>query len=146
MNDKRARFHVDALLGSVHDAAALEAEVDLGRVGVTVIRTDLARLPARHRKVAAGFSTEDVFDVPARIELLLVTKIENVQRMTSFGRLGPAVLGRAQGSAGPGHGRTLNAQGGPSVSFADLRPCQASSVVSIAWTVPIGSARPMSNG
>jgi hypothetical protein len=46
--------HCDRLIGSAHHAATLEAEIDFGRMWVTVIGADLARFPARNSNITFG--------------------------------------------------------------------------------------------
>src|SRR3954469_1293499 len=58
MHDKGARLDCDGFLGRAHGAAALEAEIDLGGVRVTVIRAGLTWLPAGDRHVALGDPAE----------------------------------------------------------------------------------------
>src|SRR6516162_290354 len=53
----------DAKKRRAHDAAALEAEIDFGGVGVTMIRADLAGLPAGDGDVALFDAPEDFLDV-----------------------------------------------------------------------------------
>jgi len=61
MHHECARYYVDGFPWRVHLAAALEAEIDLGRVRMTVIGADLAGLPACYRDVALADLTEDFF-------------------------------------------------------------------------------------
>src|SRR5688572_18449691 len=107
----------------MHLAATFEAEVDLGGVRVAVIRADLARIPAGDREIAAGLHAQHILDVFLRVESRLLTEVEDVHSPTSLRQSRRA------------------ARAFPSL-IIDL---PASSVVSIAWTVPTGSGTPMSN-
>jgi len=63
---------------STHCAAALEAEIDFGRVGVTVIRAGLARLPTSDRDIPLVDLAEYSFHMFPGIERLLGFQIENM--------------------------------------------------------------------
>src|ERR1700674_5076746 len=78
MHHERARHDVDRLLRRAHLAAALEAEINLGRVGMTVIGADLAGLPACHRDVALADLAEDLLHVMLGIPLLLLGQVEDM--------------------------------------------------------------------
>src|SRR5258708_3308720 len=78
MDDEGARHHGDGLPRRAHGAAAFEAEIDLGGVGVAMIGADLARFPAGHRDVAVLDGAEDFFDVFFRVELGLAGDAENM--------------------------------------------------------------------
>src|SRR5207244_6427703 len=77
-NHERARLHLHGAVGRAHGAAAGEAEIDFRRVRVTVIGTDLARLPAGDGDIAAADLAQDLFHVLLRIELLLGFQAEHV--------------------------------------------------------------------
>src|SRR5258708_30612174 len=77
MHDEHARHSVDCTGRRAHLAAALEAEVDFGCVGVTMIGADLARFPARHRHVACAGAVEDLLDMALRVPFLLPRQIKN---------------------------------------------------------------------
>ena len=90
MDAERARHHVDGLAGQPHLAAAGEAEVDFGRIGMAMVRADLPGLPARDG-VVAGLAAadvelgEDLLDVLLGIPLLLFLDIECVHALLSHG-------------------------------------------------------------
>jgi hypothetical protein len=52
VDDKGSGRQLDRLCRGSHRAAALEAEVDLGGVGVTMIRAGLTRFPTGDRDIA----------------------------------------------------------------------------------------------
>src|SRR5579863_3550282 len=80
MDDERAGNDGNDLFRCAHRAAAFEAEVDLGGVRMTMIRADLARLPACDRHIA-GFDLAEYFlDVFLRVEFGLVDHAENMHR------------------------------------------------------------------
>src|SRR5262245_23765544 len=83
MHHERARLHLHAALGRVHRAAAAVAEIDLGRVRMAVIGTDLPGLPAGDRHVALAHLAEDLFHVLPGVELLLRFKAEHVHMLVS---------------------------------------------------------------
>src|SRR5262249_29128432 len=70
VHDEAARHHLDLATGRAHAAATGEAEIDLGRLRVAMIRADLARLPACDGDVTAFDTSENLLDVPIRIPLL----------------------------------------------------------------------------
>ena len=76
MNDERSRLHGNRLIGRSHHPAAFEAEVDLGRMRVTVIGADLPWLPASHSDVAVVHAAQDFFNVPFYVENLLINYVE----------------------------------------------------------------------
>src|SRR5262245_11890879 len=78
MHHECAGHDVDRLLGRAHPAAALEAEIDLGRIRMTMIGADLAGFPARDRDVALADLAEDLLDVAGRVPLLLLEQTEDV--------------------------------------------------------------------
>src|SRR6516164_8428172 len=77
MDDKAAGLDRDGLLWRAHGAAALEAEIDFGRVRVAMIGADLARFPAGDRDVAVLDLAEDFLDMSLRIPFGLVPQAEN---------------------------------------------------------------------
>src|SRR5258707_7150023 len=83
MHHERAWHDVDRLGGRAHDAAAGEAEIDLGRERMAVIGADLPRLPARHGDVALADHAEDFLDMMLGIPLLLLVEIEHVHGLSS---------------------------------------------------------------
>src|SRR3954453_2010923 len=80
MNHEPARHDVNRLLRRAHLPAALETEINLGRVRMTTIGADLARLPARDRDVALADLAEDLLDWRLGIPLLLREQIEDMHR------------------------------------------------------------------
>src|SRR5262249_46787690 len=80
VHHERAGYDVDGPLGRAHLAAAANAIINLRRMGVAMIRADLARLPARDRDVALGDLAEDFLDMPLWIPLLFLVQIEHVHR------------------------------------------------------------------
>src|SRR6478752_3922925 len=80
MNHEPARHDVDRLLRRAHLPAALETEINLGRIRMTMIGADLARLPAGDRDVALADLAEDLLDVTFGIPLLLREQIEDMHR------------------------------------------------------------------
>src|SRR6185295_1359291 len=80
MNHEPARHDVDRLLRRAHLPAALETEINLGRVRMTMIGADLTRLPARDRDVALADLAEDLLNVAFGIPLLLREQIEDMHR------------------------------------------------------------------
>src|SRR5262249_40255912 len=78
MHDKGAGGHRDTLARRAHDAAALDAEINFGGVGVAMIRADLAGLPARHGEVAVFDPAEDLLDMLLRLELGFIGKFEDL--------------------------------------------------------------------
>src|SRR3974390_1641291 len=78
MHDETARHDRGRLRWRAPRAPARPAEVDLCRLGVAVVRADLARLPAGDGHVPAFDAAENLLDVVLRIPLLLAAKIENV--------------------------------------------------------------------
>ena len=89
MDDEGARHDVDRFARRAHYAAALETEIDFGRVRVAVIGADLAGLPACHRDVAVPDLAEDFFDVFFRIELGLADHAEGMHRNAPWKLPGP---------------------------------------------------------
>src|SRR5260370_27535485 len=77
MHDEHARHDVDCLGWRTHLAAALEAEIDFGGVGVAMIGADLAGFPARHRHVAGADAVEDLLDMALRVPFLLPRQTES---------------------------------------------------------------------
>ena len=61
-----------------HRAAAGEAEVDFGRLGMAVVGADLAGLPARDGYVAVGNLAENLLDVVPGVPLLLAFQAEDM--------------------------------------------------------------------
>jgi len=53
----------ERLRGRTHRAAAGEAEINFRRVRMAVIGAHLARLPARHGKIARADLTQDLLNV-----------------------------------------------------------------------------------
>src|SRR5262245_18022026 len=86
MHHERARHDVDRLPGRAHLAAALEAEIDLGGVGMAVIGADLARLPAGDGDVALADLAENLLDVVLGIPGLLRKQTEGLHSVTSHSR------------------------------------------------------------
>lgn len=78
VDDKAARRDRDRSLGRRHLAAALEAEIDLGRARMAVIGAGLARLPAGDRDIALPDPAENALDVLLRIEGFFPLEIEDV--------------------------------------------------------------------
>src|SRR5207237_10085334 len=78
MDDERTRRHRDGLLRGAHRAAALEAEIDLGRLRMAVIGAGLARLPAGDRDIALGDPAEHLLDMLFRVEFLFGLEVEAV--------------------------------------------------------------------
>src|SRR5215472_3154641 len=78
MHDKGAGLDLDRLARRAHHAAALEAEIDFGRVGVAVIGADLAGLPAGDGDVALLDVPEEFLDVLLGIILGLFGKTEHL--------------------------------------------------------------------
>jgi hypothetical protein len=78
MHDEGAGLDVDSLARRAHDAAAAKAEIDFGRVGVTVIGADLAGLPAGDGEVSVFDAAEDFLDMLCGIELGLVGELEDL--------------------------------------------------------------------
>src|ERR1700757_3393298 len=87
MHHEGAGRDVDSLARRTHDAAAAKAEIDFGRVGVTVIGADLAGLPAGDGEVSVFDAAEDFLDVLFRRELGFVGELENLH-----GTLSPPVV------------------------------------------------------
>jgi hypothetical protein len=63
MHDKSAGLGFNRFTRRAHHAAAFETEIDFGGVGMTMIRTDLARLPAGDGEIAVAIAAEDFLDV-----------------------------------------------------------------------------------
>src|SRR5262249_50707488 len=82
MHDKTARRHGHGLVGRAHRPAALEAEINLGRVRVTVIGARLAGLPTGDRYITLGDASADARDMLFRIELLFALQVKTVHRST----------------------------------------------------------------
>src|SRR5262249_42087779 len=78
MHDKTARRHGHGLVGRAHRPAALEAEINLGRVRVTVTGARLAGLPTGDRYITLGDASEDALDMLFRIELLFALQVKTV--------------------------------------------------------------------
>src|SRR5262249_49957067 len=78
VNDKASGLERNRLGWSAHGAAALEAEVNLGRIGMTVVRAGLARSPAGDRHIAFTGRAEDLFYTLFGVELLLGRQTESV--------------------------------------------------------------------
>src|SRR5206468_12586844 len=72
VHHKRARHDRDSLLRRAHPPAALEAEIDLGRVRMAVVGADLTRLPAGDRDVTLLDLAQDLLDVLLRIPRLFL--------------------------------------------------------------------------
>jgi hypothetical protein len=83
MDDERSRPDLDGLGRRPHRAAALDAEIDLGGVGMTVIGAGLSRLPARDRHISLRDLAEDLLDMLLGIEALLALEIEGVHGLIS---------------------------------------------------------------
>src|SRR5262249_44555562 len=69
MPHDRAGHTVEGAARGAHLAAALEAKIDLGRVGMTVIGADRARLPPRPRDAPPADLAENLLDVMLGIPL-----------------------------------------------------------------------------
>src|SRR6516165_12831 len=80
MHHECARHHIHRLRRRAHLAAALEAEIDLGRMRMAVIGTDLARLPARHGDIALPDPAQNLLHVARGAPLLLLAQIEHLHR------------------------------------------------------------------
>src|SRR4249920_392895 len=78
MDDKGNWCHCDGLLRRSHCAAAGEAEVDFGRLGVAVVGADLPGLPAGDGHVAVGDLAENFLDVMPGVPLLLAFQTEDM--------------------------------------------------------------------
>src|SRR5262249_46505409 len=78
MHHKGAGLDLDGLARRAHHAAAGKAEIDFGRVGVTMIGTDLAGLPAGDGDVAVFDPVEDLLDVFLGIVFGLFGKAEDL--------------------------------------------------------------------
>src|SRR5215471_2285437 len=57
MDHERAWHDIDATLRCAHRPPAADAEIDLGRMRMAMIRADLSRLPAGDGVIAAGRSS-----------------------------------------------------------------------------------------
>src|SRR5579862_517283 len=80
MHHEGAGHDRDHAVRCAHGATALEAEINFGGVRVTVVRADLAWLPAGDRDVASANRAEDLLDVFVRIELRLMRQVKDVHR------------------------------------------------------------------
>src|SRR5580704_8907613 len=78
MDYERSRTDFDRLGRGAHPAPTLEAKIDLGRVGVTVIGARLTRLPTGDRDIAFADPAEHSFHVFLGVERLLRLQIEHV--------------------------------------------------------------------
>src|SRR6201992_1068525 len=76
MDHEGAGNDIDGQIGHPHFAAALETKIDLGRIGMRVVRTDLARFPTGDGDVSFAEFPENVFNVLFRIELLFRLEVE----------------------------------------------------------------------
>src|SRR4051812_38356810 len=99
MHDKRPRRDLDRLGRGLHCAAALETEIDFGRVRVAMIWADLPRLPARYGDIALGDPAEHAFDMLFRVEFLLGLQVEAVHRVSSRFKLYAVARTRTPSSA-----------------------------------------------
>src|SRR6266478_1916077 len=86
VDDKASGVERNRLGWGTHHAAALEAEVNLRRIGMTVIGTGLARFPAGDRHIAFAGRTEDPFHMFFCVEPLLGRQTESVHLVTSCDR------------------------------------------------------------
>src|SRR5262249_59925693 len=78
VDDKRPGFDRNRLARGPHRSATLEAEIDLGRVGVAVIGACLARLPAGDRNIPFARRAEYLLHMLLGIERLLGFEVESV--------------------------------------------------------------------
>src|ERR1051326_7838091 len=81
MDDKRARHDLGSLARRLHRAAALEAEIDLGGIGVAVIWAGLPGLPAGDGDIALGDAPEDPLHLFFGVEFLLGLQVEDMHRL-----------------------------------------------------------------
>jgi hypothetical protein len=78
VDDKASGLERNRLGWVTHRAAALEAKVDLRRIGMTVIGTGLTRFPAGDRYIAFSSRTEDPFHMLFCVEPLFGRQTESV--------------------------------------------------------------------
>src|SRR5580704_5602524 len=76
MHDEASRLHLNIARRSAHHATARDTEINFRRVGVQMVRTDLARLPAGHRDVAFANRAKDFLDMAFGVEHLFGVEIE----------------------------------------------------------------------
>src|SRR5450631_2543616 len=82
----------DGFFRCAHDAAAGKTEIDSGREGMTMIWTDLARLPASHGDVAVRNLAQNLLDVVLGVPLLLAFEAKDVHAICSRGLVLPMKL------------------------------------------------------
>src|SRR5262249_51069590 len=110
MHHKTAWRHGHCPVGRAHRAAALETEIDFGRVRVAMIGARLARLPARNRHIAFGDAPEDALDMLSRIEFFFVLQVETVHSSLRQVRDHPEVSRTGPVALSPGPDRITTAE------------------------------------
>ena len=80
-----ARGDVDRPLRRAHHAATREAEIDLGRLRMAVVRTHLPGLPAGNRYIASTDFAQNLLDMTIGIPLLFLFKLEYEHSISPHG-------------------------------------------------------------
>jgi hypothetical protein len=84
VDHESSRNDFNRLIECPHDAASLEAEIDLGAVWVQMVRADLAWFPASDCHVTLADAPEHVLDVLQGIPSCFFAKVEDVHRHSPF--------------------------------------------------------------